>query len=59
MGDRTNLFSMCKRKQNMIEEISTCSKSQQKQLELDERITPDLFGGDFGQVQVSVVCKIV
>ena len=59
MGERTNLYSTCQRKQIMTEEISTCSKSQQKQSELDGRMTPDLLGGYFGQVQVSAVCKIV
>ena len=44
MGDRTDLFSACQR--------YVMSKP-------DGKMTPDLFGDYFEQVQVSTVCKIV
>ena len=43
----------------MAEEISTCSKSQQKPSELDGIMTPDQFADYFEYVQVLIVCKIV
>ena len=47
MGDRSNLFSTCQRKQNMIKETSTSSESLQNQSEQDGRMTLDLFGDYF------------
>ena len=50
MGDRSNVFSTCQRKQNMIKETSTSSESLQNQSEQDERMTSDLFGDYFEEV---------
>ena len=53
VGGRTNFYSACQRKQTCLKKYQPGQSPQQKQSELDGRMTPDLISGYFWQVSMS------